>query len=191
MERRVMVWCIAAPLVLVVAGCVTTKKLPLQMDARFANVSTITLLPAVDARRDREHAVDLEADLRRPVSEALRQKGYNVAMPANISDNHAVSVEEIAEMAPAQLAKLGPADAQTLMIVKLHDVFSRYVVMAYTVKAEVEGIVIDKATGAILWRDKGVVSGGQVGLDSGVLAAIANPVRGAARSMAMSVPDRS
>lgn len=171
------------------AGCMP-KKVPLEMDSRFSEVSNITLLPVVDARRDRGEKVDLDDDVRTPVSEALRGKGYAV-VPAAFSADDSVSADEVAEMEPAEIAKLGPPEARVLMLVSVNDVFSRYVVMAYTFKAEVEGVIIDKETGRILWKDKGVVSGGQGGLISGVLAATAHPARGAANALTESIPSRS
>jgi hypothetical protein len=171
-------------------GC-APKRVPLEMDSRFADVSKIALLPVVDARRERSEKVDLIGDVLKPVEEDLRKKGYNVVSLSAFSENTDVSADEVAEMEPSEIATLGPADAQALMLVSLNDAFSRYVVMAYTFKAEVEGVIVDKSSGRVLWKDKGVVSGGQGGLVSGILAASANPARGAAMTLMQTMPDRS
>lgn len=190
-KLRASSWCaIAVGMAAAIAGC-AGKRVPLQMHPAFDQISTIALLPIVDARRDRGDSLDLEGDVRRPLEEMLRKKGYTVVSLSSFSDSTDVPGEELPELEPADIAKFGPPDARTLMVVSVNDVFSRYVVMAYTFKAEVEGMVIDKATGDVLWKDKGVVSGGQGGLVSGLVAVAANPVRGAVTNLVESVPDRT
>src|SRR5262245_41457803 len=97
MPNAVRTFAMAAVVAATLAGCTLPKKVPLEMDARFGEVSRITLLPVVDARRDRGDKVDLNEDLRVPVEEALRQKGYAV-VSAPFSADGSISGDEVAEM---------------------------------------------------------------------------------------------
>lgn len=181
-----LVGLMVVPLILV-TGC-AQRRLPLVSDPRLREVHTVTLMPIVDARRDRDDAIDPQGDVLGPITTLMQEKGYRVVVAPAFAEE--LSLEELAELGPTELATLGPKEAQALMFVRVLDLFSRYVVMAYTAKADVEGVLVDPASGETLWRDKGVVSFGQGGLLSALDAAVSNPLRGAVLVLMQSVPSQ-
>jgi hypothetical protein len=146
----------------------------------------VTLLPVIDARRDQADAIDPQSEVIGPITADMKDKGYAVVVAPAFSEQ--LDAEELAELEPSEVVRLAPPGAQALMYVRVVDVFSRYVVMAYTGKADVEGIIVDTASGDVLWKDKGVISIGQGGLMSGLNAALSNPLRGAVMVMMQGMP---
>jgi hypothetical protein len=67
--------CALLVLVAVLPAC-GGKRLTVMGDPRFRDIDRITVLPGVDLRIDREHAVDLRRQLQERTAEALRKKGY-------------------------------------------------------------------------------------------------------------------
>lgn len=152
-------------------GCAYTR-IPLYIEPDFSNrlIDTIALLPMVDARKDKSAAdIDPERYVRKPIEKLLTKKGYSVVMASHLKEGADLTAEEIGEMDEKELATLGPAESGYLFLFYLEDLSTSYVILSKTSKIEASAVLVDKANGQYLWRDKCVESVGQGGLISGLL----------------------
>lgn len=152
-------------------GCASTR-VPLYIEPDFSNrkIDTIALMPVVDVRKDKTAAnIAPEGGVRKPIEKLLTKKGYSVAMVSRFKDGADLTAEAIAEMDEKELATLGPQESAYLFLFYLEDLSTSYVVLAKTSKIEASAVLVDKARGQYLWRDKCVESVGQGGLISGLL----------------------
>jgi hypothetical protein len=151
--------------VCVLAGCAARPKIPIFADPDLLNMrfETITLLPVVDRRVDKSHDLNLESSIGGRVEKKLKGKGYTVIRPGAFSDTLQVTNEEVAEMEPYELKTLGAENMEYMLIVYLDDASSK-TALGYTFKMESTALLLNKRTGAMLWKDKGIGSQGQGGL---------------------------
>lgn len=153
-------------------GCATVSKQPIKLDPNFdkRNIDKIVLMPVVDRRVDKKAGINLEKDIRLPAKKILENKGYAVEMPEHFMDGSDIGSDQVGEMNGSDLADLGPQASKTLLFIYLDDILENYAVIAYTVKIEETGSLIDKTDKTEVWRDKGIGSSGQAGLISGVFS---------------------
>lgn len=169
--------CLAILALLIVAGCATPRA-PLYIDKDFStNVSNTLLLGIVDSRVDKSADLDINEKLLGYAKDKLEDRGYKVvtlALPNGLDrlDKPAV----LQQLDASQLASLGPAKHDLLMIVYLEDYLKSYTVMKYQEKMEVTGVLLSKSRKAIHWKDKGIGRHGGGGLLGAALEATVTPV---------------
>jgi hypothetical protein len=153
----------------ILGGC-ATPKVAIKLDPAFYSmgVKKIAVLPIVDRRKDKSYVMDFHADIRIPAANLLQEKGYAAMMAKNFAEGRTVDTAEVAVMDSSQLAKLGPAEVDAIVLIYIEDVLSSYKVMSYAFKIEATACMISKKTGLEVWRDKQIGSSGQGGLISGL-----------------------
>lgn len=174
-------------------GCASTR-VPLYIEPDFSNrkIDTIALMPMVDVRKDKTAAnIDPERYVRKPVEKLLTKKGYSVVMASHFKEGADITAEAIAEMDEKELATLGPPESAHLFLFYLEDLSTSYVILAKTSKIEASAVLVDKAHGQYLWRDKCVESVGQGGLISGLLPTQGEAVQLCLSKMLSSLPEHS
>lgn len=181
-----------AMIMLLLVGCGAApmkKAIVLDADFHYRLGEKVNILPVIDLRKDKSTDIDLDDSIRTPFVNSIKDKGYAVAT-LNDFDKKDLTMEAVAEMSEDELYVLGPKDAQSILILFVNDVSSKYVVMGYTYKVELTGLLLDKQRKTVLWKDKGVGSSGQGGLISGIMAPLvkSEALSTAVNSMIMSFP---
>jgi hypothetical protein len=156
--RTLLLAAIALGMVLT-AGCI--PPVPIYSDPGLASLrmDKITVLPAVDRRVDKSSKVDLEGGVRGRVVRSLKRKGYTVEAPQTFSGAREIPNAEVAEMETQELAGLGPQDARYLFVVYLDDACG-VTAFGTSYKTEATGLLIEKSSAKVLWRDKAVTTDG-------------------------------
>jgi hypothetical protein len=164
MLRRLLLLAGCAAL-MTLAGCASTPPVAIYSDPDLAKleIRSLTLLPVVDRRVDRSYELDREKSIGDRVEKQLRKKGYDVIRATAFSDSAALENDQVAEMEPRELARLGSAQSPFLLFVYLDDISSK-TALGYTFKVEASSILVNRGGGNTLWKDKAVVSQGQGGL---------------------------
>lgn len=154
------------------SGCTAPTKQAIQMDPAFQERvgTTLYVLPVIDARKDTSAKFNMESDIRKPVARRLRKKGYEVELLSNLGVGEGTPSAAVAEMSQEELCALGPQEAPSVLVLYLDDASSKYVVMGYTFKVEMTGLLLDKQRKMVLWKDRGIGTQGQGGLISGLMA---------------------
>jgi len=123
------------------------------------SIGQITLLPAVDARIDKQVAAHLEEPLRQKAATILKRKGYSVIL-SDSRESTALTNDSLRAADPALIKRLGPPDARWIMVLALIDLN----VVGNTDKVEVSGFFYDKEKGTLLWRDSAICLVGRGGI---------------------------
>ncbi len=156
-------------------GCASPRD-PIYMDQSFSplDVQTITVLPAVDFRRDRAVRID-EIELQKLVAEvlgrSLREKQYEVTFPSELWVRPCLEIDDIAEVDASCVKMHGPKEARWVLLVLLENLQKR-TAFGSGVRAEVSGLLFDTSHGRVVWRDSGqrrLGQGGMVGVAMGGL----------------------
>lgn len=154
------------------------------------SIGQITLLPAVDARIDKNVAANLEDRLRGEAATILKRKGYAVALSAATRGTAELTNDNLRAADPALTKHLGPPEARWIMVLALIDLN----VVGDTDKVEVSGFLYDKENGTLLWRDTSICL---VGREGGIFNISTNAVMGnigiaaAADTLLASIPERA
>ncbi|MCQ8183687.1 hypothetical protein NP603_21450 [Methylomonas sp. SURF-1] len=132
------------------------------------SIGQITLLPAVDARIDKQVAAYLEEPLREKAATILKRKGYPVIL-SDSRESSTLTNDSLRAADPALIKRLGPPDARWIMVLALIDLN----VVGSQDKVEVAGFLYDKEKGLLLWRDSVICLVG----DGGVFGVLINDKR--------------
>lgn len=183
-----------AVVVILFIGCASPTKNAILLDPAFHNkmAGKICVLPTVDLRIDKSTSIDMDGDIRKPFSDGLKDKGYEIDLLSTFGEKDDMPAEAVAEMSVDELYALGLEQSPSLLVLYLNDVSSNYVVMGYTYKVELTGVLLDKQTKTVLWKDKGIGSSGQGGLISGLMAPLikAEALSSSVNSMLRSFPEK-
>jgi hypothetical protein len=146
-------------------GCVPALEPAIQLDSNFQpqKVDLISILPPVDARLDKKEKVNLQKELNKAARSKLKKKRYKVQLIDTDSTNSVITKDDLETYDAAWIKKLGPGDANWVMVLVLDDVVTK-LSFGSTGNAEVSGFLFDKQSGTLLWRDKGVGKTGMGGL---------------------------
>lgn len=128
------------------------------------SIGQITLLPAVDARIDKQVAAHLEEPLRQKAATILKRKGYPVVL-SDSRESAALTGDSLRAADPALIKRLGPPDARWIMVLALIDLN----VVGSNDKVEVAGFLYDKEKGLLLWRDSTICLVGDGGIFGGLI----------------------
>lgn len=164
---------IVLSVIALISGC--SARAPAVLDSAFWQKPThlVTMLPIVDARKDKDVPAEQlrkELDeLHKLVALHLVNKGFSVLSVDEFIPGRKIEDEAVAEMDGPALARLGPADAEVLFVLVLHDVTSNYFVVGKTARADISASLVDRRRGLFLWRDSAAESVGHLGLVAGLL----------------------
>ena len=142
-------------------GCaVTQPAFYLASEFKPEFIGQITLLPAVDARIDKNVAVNLEDRLRGEAATILKRKGYAVVLSGASRETAELTIDNLRAADPALIKRFGPPGARWIMVLALIDLN----VVGNTNKAEMSGFLYDKEKGTLLWRDTAICLAGRGGV---------------------------
>lgn len=125
------------------------------LDPTFATrpSDSIVFLPLVDKREKPADDDDLDLEtVRMALRRLLEQKGYRVTTPSGFVEDSSITADEVAHMCVSQLASLGPQESQVLLLVYIEHISAWETVP----QASVSGLLIERASRAVLWRDQGI-----------------------------------
>lgn len=170
------------------AGCAVTQPAFYRAsEFKPESIGQITLLPVVDARIDKNVAVNLEDRLRGEVATILKGKGYAVVLSGASRETAELTNDNLRTADSALIKHLGPPGARWIMVLALTDLN----VGGSNDKVEVSGFLYDKEKGALLWRDTTICLVG----DGGIFGVLGNDRRGdiavsaAVSSLLASIPE--
>lgn len=142
-------------------GCAATQPAFYRaFEFRPESIGQITLLPAVDARIDKNVPVNLEDRLRGEAATLLKRKGYAVVLSGASRETIELTNDDLRAADPALIKLLGPPGARWIMVLALIDLN----MIGNTDKVELSGFLYDKEKGTLLWRDTGICLVGQGGI---------------------------
>ena len=143
-------------------GCATKgPAVSIRIDPAFtpANMQDITVLPIVDARRDKSQPWDREEWQKRwekkwanvLLIRPLEKKGYTVALATDFGGVDNINADDIAESALSWVHALGPEGAQWILLMTLEDlVNSPQFGTSWATSCAM--ILFDKNIGKAVWR---------------------------------------
>ncbi len=149
-----------------ISGCSSPplkKAIHLSPEYQTTSFGEITLLPVIDSRLDKEVEVNLEEQLRNPIKEMLKSKGYVVNTNNNVDSVAGITEDNLKSIGPMIIKRLDFSTTRQVMIILLVDVNTK-LTFGSTGTAEVSGFMFDKETEKMIWRDKGIGKSGQGGL---------------------------
>ena len=118
-------------------------------------VSTITILPIVDGRQQRQFEFN-ESELQQivyPVVEAgLHKKGYSIEYSDDIAGVRCLKFGRSTNLKPECLQTVGPPNSQSVLVLFLQD-FQMRTPYGGAVSAKISGVLFDRPKGLLLWRD--------------------------------------
>lgn len=139
-----------------IVGCASPQK------ARYiapsfdqVNVDTITILPIVDSRTQRQfeiHESELQQIIYPVVESGLNEKGYTVEYSADIAEVQCLKFGRSLSLESECLRKVGPPTSKWLLVLFLQD-FQMRIPYGGAVTAKMSGILIDRSDGLLLWSD--------------------------------------
>jgi len=172
-------------------GCSTREPSYVSPHLGQLGVTTFAVAPIIDARPDAFHNVDVLAQVRRSVDNALTAKGY-AAVPADLKrGGQRLTSGEIAGMSNSELAAAAKGDPRHLLIISVEDVQRDVGELGKTIRVKLGGRLIDLDTHQELWRD---IAEGDADL-SGLLTVLTGPAPeyeaalDAARTLFSTLPD--
>ncbi len=147
------------------AACVQTIE-PLHLDERLrANPpESIVLMPVLDARAGKFDHVLITRDVRTAALRVLESKGYEVSQVAAYSKETRPSSDELAAMDAHELRALAPVDAEVFMVLRVEAVEADDGPDGPGMRVVLSGLVIDRETADLLWRDRTTASNELSGL---------------------------
>jgi hypothetical protein len=153
------------------SGCATTVPLnPDFMDAGLspAKIDKITVLPAVDLRKERSIAISREMLHEMMIvwglmPSRLERIGYPEIDYLPVSAAAAIAADDIAEARPQWIGKLGLPSDRWILLVTLDDFVSAEA-YGMALSAKCSGYLFSKDAGKIAWRHRIAVEGSAPGL---------------------------
>ncbi len=159
------------------SGCATQTPFKpdfLANDFAPSDIDTLTVMPAVDLRKDRSVAIEPKelqdrmllrptiSSSRRPWS--LEAKGYTqVVQVDSISDVASITEDNLAEPKPEWIKSLGPDAARWVLLFTLDDLVSAST-FGHAITVKCSGYLFDKNTARLVWRHRAVMEFGAGGL---------------------------
>lgn len=118
-------------------------------------IDSITILPIVDARIQRQFEIN-EPELQQivyPVVESgLRDKGYAVEYSEETTGVQCLKFGRSLNLDPACLRKVGPPHSMWVLVIFLQD-YQMRTPYGGAVSAKMSGVLFDRSEGLLLWSD--------------------------------------
>jgi hypothetical protein len=128
-----------------------------------SEIDMLYVMPALDFRFNKEIQFDLDKYIRRGSKGNLRNKGYACTYLNDKSIVKGIKQENIDDLNPTLLSKLGPPQARWIMLFAFEDA---YISVGYGKKAtgELSAYLYDKSIGKLIWKNKRIRESGSGGL---------------------------
>ena len=141
---------------LLIGGCAAPQKaIYVAPSFEQLHVDTITILPIVDSRTQRQFEVT-ETALQKivyPVVETgLSEKGYTIEYSNEIGRVQCLKFGHSANLAPDCLRNVGPPNSRWILVLFLQD-FQMRSPYGGAASAKMSGVLFDRSEGLMLWRD--------------------------------------
>ena len=148
-------WQYLIPFFLIV-GCASPQKaIYLAPSFSSVNIETITLLPIVDSRTQRQFEIDetqLQQVVNPEVETVLNEKGYTVKFSNAFGDIECLKFGHSGNLGSDCLRRVGPKDSRWILVLFLQD-FRMRGTYGGAVSTKMSGILFDRPDGLMLWRD--------------------------------------
>lgn len=191
--KKIRCVCIALGsfVVLFMSGCAAVRE-PVMIDSALLvqQPRTISILPSIDARRDRESTKikDLDKITHPSLRRALKKRGYKV----NILDDYAISHPEgyLAEMSDDEFITLVPKNVEVAFLFVIEDLTSNHNIISHTSQLTSKAYLIDIVKEKIIWKDKYSGQYGGTGIAYGLMPLKTTLIRMSIEEMTRSIPKR-
>ena len=150
-------WLAAAFAMAFCCSCAANQDLmlPRQVDPRFAEIQSITMLPVVVlADIDEDRRARFTDKVYERLALELAIKGYVVERAVEYAPGRVLAAEDLAAMDESLLAQLGPPGARYIIICYVTGRENLYLVMAESAQTNLAAVLIDRETGTVVWRDE-------------------------------------
>ena len=148
---------LAVLMLAVVAGGCSSRRAAVYAAPALEAVLTdeLVLMPIVDQRADRFVPFEIARDVRTATPDVLGKKGYTVVASAQIEGGERPPFEGFEELSADDLAALGPEGSATLLFLGVTEVAKTYGGGGDEYRVRVTGILVDKGSQSVVWRDTG------------------------------------
>jgi hypothetical protein len=169
---------------IIFSSCLPTTK-PVYIDSSFdpAKLSKISILPAIDIRKDR--SIELQEGWQQrvvkgytawPVERLLRYKGYKnlpISFEENFGEIKTISEYDLIDLDHEFIRKVGPDDAKWVLLFSVEDTAER-LEMGKAILIENSGYLFDKSSGKLVWHHQTICEDNIPALGLGIGNTIAN-----------------
>ena len=156
-SRKMRQFLLCAGLLVAVALPATGYPDPFVVDdvSRITDIEKITILPVVviaDLKEKREGV--LMEDVRKQLALELALKGYALRREKSFARDRELTAAEVNAMPSEELAVLGPENATHILILFVNAVESSNILIAQSSDARMAAVLLEKATGDVLWSNE-------------------------------------
>ena len=145
-------------------GCATRKPVMISPVLLEKQPVTISILPAIDARKDKKSAKikNLDKVIQPQIKRSLKSLKYRV----DVLNNYAVEQPEgyLAEMTDEELITLAPDGKEAVFLFVLDDLTNNNFIISHSARVMSRAYLIDPVKKEIIWKDKETYSTGGLGL---------------------------
>jgi len=148
---------------LLITGC-ARKPVMISPSLLEKQPGTISILPAIDARKDKKSAKikNLDKIIQPTTKRALKNLKYKVAVLNDYAVDHPEGY--LAEMTDEELIALAPKDVEAVYLFILDDLTNNNIIISHSARAISRAYLIDPAKKEIIWKDKENYSMGGLGI---------------------------
>lgn len=141
--------------VLFMDGCAPVRQ-PVMVDPLLLEQQpeTISILPAIDARRDRESVKinDLDKTIQPKIKLSLQEYKYKTVIESNYAVDHPEGY--LAEMTDDELITLAPQNAEAAFLYVLDDLTEHNRIISNSARIVCRAYLIDPVKKKIIWKDE-------------------------------------
>ncbi len=178
--------------VIFISGCAAARE-PVMIDPMLLEHQpvTISILPSIDARRDKEGAkmTDLDNIVRPCVKKSLKKfRKYKVIYLDNYAVNHPEGY--LAEMSDDELITLAPENVEAAYLYIMDDLTSNNKIISNSAQVKCRAYLIDPVNKKIIWKDEHSYSRGGAGLAYSFMSLKNDVIRDSIITMMQSLPKK-
>ena len=154
MSGRMPVLAAAVVSALLLASCSTGRTKSAEEAAPLLPVDLV-LMPIGDERADRFEDVEHSRYVRDAAIRVLARKGYQVVPRDELAREGLAAARDLDEMSGAELASLGPANADGLLFLEITRADRGYTFGGEDYSVTLSGVVVSADARSVVWRDRG------------------------------------
>jgi hypothetical protein len=165
MKKHVMI-CFAALGLFLITGCVAPHRQAITLDesAFSPDISTIYVMPVIDARSDKTAKLE-DKDFKRMremAKEILGRFNHYQSVLVDSWGTGGISDQSLADMNASELSSLAPPEARIFLVITINDVRDNYKVLTTAYSMTGTLMAIDRQQKREVWKDAatGTASGG-------------------------------
>jgi hypothetical protein len=148
-----------------ITGCATpyNKAAFMSTDFHPAQIDTLTVMPVLDLRINKEKEFDLDKIVHKVVETELKKRHYKYAIVKNRALIANIDQDSLESRDNKWISNIDSNGGRWILIIALLDSYSKLTFGA-TANAEISGYIYDKNNSELIWQQKAIGSIGMGGL---------------------------